>query len=89
LQRGVGALPCETPTVWLALEAQCLSKSGDKLRGIRYFIQNLIFPSETMQIFVFSQKEMLDEGKSVMPVGFILDVLVKELQYLRRKLGIF
>jgi hypothetical protein len=71
------------------LEAQCLSKSGDKLRGIRYFIQNLIFPSETMQIFVFSQKEMLDEGKSVMPVEFILDVLVKELQYLRRKLGIF
>jgi hypothetical protein len=71
------------------LEAQCLSKSGDKLRGIRYFIQNLIFPSETMQISIFDRKEMSDEHKTAMPAGFNRDFLVEEPQYLRRKLGIF
>jgi hypothetical protein len=42
-----------------------------------------------MQIFIFDRKEMPDEDKTVMPVGFIRDFLVEQLQYLRRKVGIF
>jgi hypothetical protein len=70
------------------LEAQCLPKSGDKLRGIRYFIQKLIFPSETTQISFYSERKARWDRKQDAS-GIYLAIFGGGIQYLRRKFILF